>query len=303
MADLLIRNVSDTAFWIAHHRAVETRRTDALFRDPLAGRLAGKRGRDIAAGMPAQRMIGWTVVIRTCVIDDLILAAIRDGVDTVLNLGAGLDTRPYRVNLPASVLWIEADYPHIIEYKEGELANEKPRCRLERVKIDLVDASKRRGLFSAIDARAGKILVLTEGVVPYLSVEQAGSLADDLREMVRLGYWVVDYFSPDAMKFRRSNQMGKKMLNAPFLFDPADWFGFFLHHGWEAKEIRYLADEGNRLGRPLPLPFLLRAAFLVWGLVLSRERKQEMRRFAGYVLLGPNPDACGPSPGSGAANL
>ncbi len=287
MADLLIRDVSDTSFWIAHHRAQETGRPDALFRDPLAGRLAGKRGHDIAAGMPAQRLIGWTVVMRTCVIDEFILAAIRDGVDTVLNLGAGLDTRPYRMDLPATMLWIEADYPHIIEYKEGELAIEKPRCRLERVKIDLADPGKRRDFFSTINARAGKILVLTEGVVPYLSVEQAASLADDLRAMDQVRCWVVDYFSPDAMKFRRRNQIGKKMLNAPFLFDPADWFGFFRQHGWEAKEIRYLADEGDRLGRPLPLPLLLRAAFLVWGFFRSQERKQGMRRFAGYVLLEP----------------
>ena len=287
MADPLIRDVSDTSFWIAHHRAQESGRPDALFRDPLAGRLAGKRGHDIAGGMPAQRMIGWTVVMRTCVIDEFILAAIRNGADTVLNLGAGLDTRPYRMDLPTSILWIEADYPHIIEYKADELSNEKPRCRLERVKIDLADAGKRREFFSNVNTRSGTILVLTEGVVHYLSIEQTALLADDLRAMDRVRYWVVDYFSPDAMKFRRRNQMGKKMLNAPFLFDPVDWFGFFRKHGWEANEIRYLVDEGDRLGRPLPVPFLLKAAFLVWGLFRSYEHKRGMRRFAGYVLLGP----------------
>jgi len=40
-----INDVSDTAFWIAHHRAVESARIDALFRDPFAGRLAGEHGR------------------------------------------------------------------------------------------------------------------------------------------------------------------------------------------------------------------------------------------------------------------
>jgi methyltransferase (TIGR00027 family) len=289
MTQPLIRDVSDTSFWIAHHRAQETMRADALFRDPLAARLAGKRGRDIAAGMPAQRMIGWTVVMRTCVIDEFILSAIRAGVDTVLNLGAGLDTRPYRMELPASVQWIEADYPHIVEHKENQLANERPCCRLERVKIDLADGEKRRTFLSDINSRSGNILVLTEGVVPYLSVEEAASLADDLRAMDHLRFWIVDYFSPEAMKFRRRNRMGRKMRNAPFRFEPADWFGFFRQHGWESREIRYLADEGDRRGRRLPLPVLLEAAFAVWGLFLSQERKQAMRRFAGYVLLGPTP--------------
>jgi O-methyltransferase involved in polyketide biosynthesis len=36
MAETLIANVSDTSFWVAHYRAVESERPDALFRDPLA---------------------------------------------------------------------------------------------------------------------------------------------------------------------------------------------------------------------------------------------------------------------------
>jgi methyltransferase (TIGR00027 family) len=232
-------------------------------------------------------MISWTIVMRTCIIDELMLRAIRDGVDTVLNLGAGLDTRPYRMDLPASLQWIEADYPHIVEYKEGVLANEQPRCRLERVKIDLADGGKRRTFLSDVNARSGNILILAEGVVPYLSVEEAAALAADLHAMDRARFWLVDYFSPDAMKFRRRNKMGRNMQNAPFRFEPSDWFGFFRQHGWEAEEIRYLADEGDRRGRPLPLPWPLRAAFSVWGLFLSRERKQAMRRFAAYVLLKP----------------
>jgi len=287
MTQPLIRDVSDTSFWIAHLRARESARVDALFRDPLAARLAGDRGRDIAASMPAQRMIGWTVAMRTCVIDEFIHTAIREGIDMVLNLGAGLDTRPYRMELPASLQWIEADYSHIVEHKESRLANEQPCCRLERVKIDLADGERRRRFLSDVNARSGNILVLTEGVVPYLSIAEAASLADDLRAKDHIRFWIVDYFSAEAMKFRRRNTMGRKMQNAPFRFDPADWFLFFRQHGWEARQIRYLADEGERLGRRLPLPILLKAAVAVWGLFLTRERKQAMRRFAGYVLLGP----------------
>ena len=113
--------------------------------------------------MPNSRIVGWTVVIRTRIIDDFILSAIGEGVDTVLNLGAGLDTRPYRMNLPASLHWIEADYPHLIEYKESQLAHETPRCHLERVEIDLADRPARQKLFSRVNAQANRILVLTEG--------------------------------------------------------------------------------------------------------------------------------------------
>jgi methyltransferase (TIGR00027 family) len=287
MTDSLIRDVSDTAYWIAHHRAVESERADALFHDAFAARLAGERGAQIATAMPVARMTGWTVVMRTRLIDEFIQSAIREGVDIILNLGAGLDTRPYRMELPASLQWIEADYARIIEYKEGHLAGESPRCRLERVRIDLADRMARREFLAEVDARGGKVLVLTEGVVPYLSNDDAALLAEDLRNMRSVRYWVVDYFSQEAMKFRHRQQMGRKMQNAPFLFEPGDWFGFFRQYGWQVKTIRYLFDEGERLGRAPPLPLIARMVYLGLAPFLSKERKLEMRRFAGYVLLEP----------------
>ena len=84
----------------------------------------------------------WSVVIRTVIIDDYIRQAIAAGVDTILNLGAGLDTRPYRIDLPNSLRWIEVDFPHVIELKETRLAVEKPSCRLERISLDLTDPAR-----------------------------------------------------------------------------------------------------------------------------------------------------------------
>ncbi len=48
MTDTPIAHVTDTAFWVATYRANESARPDALFRDPLAGKLADARGRAIA---------------------------------------------------------------------------------------------------------------------------------------------------------------------------------------------------------------------------------------------------------------
>lgn len=287
MPEPLIQDVSDTAFWIAHHRAQESESPDALFRDPLAARLAGERGRRIAEAMPAAPIIGWSVAIRTCIVDDYILAAVAEGVDTVLNLGAGLDTRPYRMNLPAWLRWIEADYPRIVDYKEALLINEKPRCRLERVRIDLADRPARREFFASVNAGSGRVLVLTEGVVPYLSVEEAAALADDLRALGRARYWVVDYFSPEATKYRRSQGMDSRMRNAPFRFEPGDWQGFFREHGWQARQSRYLVEEGEKLGRVMPVPWPVNLWWAFWSLFMPAQRRQALRRFAGYILLEP----------------
>src|SRR5688572_32986248 len=93
-----ITHVADTALWVATYRAIESRRPDALFHDPLAEILAGERGRSIAAKMPYPKAMAWTLAMRTAAIDQLIDRAVFLGVDAVLNLGAGLDTRPYRMN-------------------------------------------------------------------------------------------------------------------------------------------------------------------------------------------------------------
>jgi methyltransferase (TIGR00027 family) len=288
MTENLIGSVSDTAYWIAHYRAVETERPDALFRDPLAGVLAGDQGRKIARAMPMPLMTGWVVVIRTCIIDDYIRLALAEGIDGVVNLGAGLDTRPYRMNLPESLLWVEADYPQVINFKEQQLSGQTPRCRLERFKLDLANGSERRQFLESIRARSTKILVLTEGVISYLSVEEVGSLADDLTALGSVRYWIADYFSPQIVKFRRRwSGMRKRMRNAPFRFTPNDWFGFFEEHGWSAKEIRYLAEEGDRLKRPIQLPLLWKLLFKARAIFVSKERRAAFRKFSAYVMLVP----------------
>ena len=106
--DSLIRNVSDTARLVAIDRAVESERPDALFRDPFARRLAGERGARIAKSNPLgarKNAAGWPIVTRTYVIDQMIQAHIAQGGDMVINLAAGLDTRPYRMELPRSLQW------------------------------------------------------------------------------------------------------------------------------------------------------------------------------------------------------
>jgi len=285
MAEGLIGNVSDTAYWVAHYRAVETRRPDALFRDPLASVLAGEQGQKIARTMPMPFMTEWVVAIRTHIIDEYVRMAIAEGIDVVMNLGAGLDTRPYRMELPQSLLWVEVDYPKMIEFKESRLAGETPRCKLERVSADLANLSERQKLFANVGARTKKLLILTEGVIPYLSVEEAGSLADDLVRMPQARYWIVEYLSPEVIKFRQGSGISRKTMNAPFKFKPADWFVFFREHGWRVKEMRYLSEEGERLKRPVRAPLLLKVIIKVRTLFASKERREALRKVAGYTML------------------
>ena len=68
-----------------------------MVNDPFAARLAGKRGMAIARALPILKVMCFGVGIRTRFLDELVMHAVTDlGVGTVMNLGAGLDTRPWR---------------------------------------------------------------------------------------------------------------------------------------------------------------------------------------------------------------
>ncbi len=192
-----IQHVSDTARWVALYRAMESDRRDALFRDPYARRLAGERAERILAGMKRGREWAWPMIVRTAVMDELILRAIdRDGVTTVLNLAAGLDARPYRLPLPPSLRWVEVDFPDVIAYKQEQLAVERPVCVLEQVGADLTDVARRRALFAEIGGAARQVLVVTEGLLIYLTPDQVAALADDLAAQPSFRWWLLDIASP-----------------------------------------------------------------------------------------------------------
>lgn len=108
MKSSVVEGVSDTAFWMAKYRGDEGLREDRLFEDPLDARLAGEHGRAVAAYMGHQATVAWGVAMRTNLIDRMIMELVSNGVELVLNLGAALDTRPYRMRLPPKLRWIEA---------------------------------------------------------------------------------------------------------------------------------------------------------------------------------------------------
>jgi methyltransferase (TIGR00027 family) len=283
MSETPISHVSDTAFWVASYRAAESARPDALFHDPLAARLADTRGRAIADNIAGGYEVAWVVVIRTLIIDDFIREAIAAGCDTILNLGAGLDTRPYRLELPASLRWIEVDFASTIDFKNERLAGETPRCRLERRAVDLGDAAARRALLDDVDAGSRNVLVLTEGVVGYLANEEVAALAADLHARPHIAHWVLEYSSALFRKIERivSRRRRRQMSNAPVRFDPGDWRAFFAGRGWTPKEIRYFTPEGERHGRPPPVPRWMMLAVRV----LTLNNPSAVRENVGFALL------------------
>lgn len=278
-----IRNVSDTARWVAFYRAMETERADALFHDPYARKLAGQRGEQIVNTLRRGKSQSWSMVVRTKLLDDILLRALNSGsIDVVLNLAAGLDTRPYRLPLPADLRWVEVDLPEMIDYKAQMLAAETPRCRLERVTLDLANVSARRELFARLNADAGGIFVITEGLLIYLEEEQVAALAEDLHEADHCLYWIADVASPKVKQVTQKH-WGKDLsaAGAPFKFAPQNPEGFFRSHHWETAEFHDLFESSLLLKRPMPGAWMVGA----WKRLMPRRTERMMKLWRSGVIL------------------
>lgn len=254
-----VRNISDTARWVAYFRARETQRPDALFRDPYAERLAGRRGFEIAGTLRDGAKNEWAWVARTYLFDKFVKREVEAGAELVVNLAAGLDARPYRMELLAELDWIEADLPEIIDYKEEALAEETPKCRLERFRVDLSDGGARKSFFDELDWRGKRISVMTEGLLIYLAPEEVAALARDLAAMRYAHSWIIDLASPGQLRAMQRT-MGQQLseAGAPFKFGPTEGPNFFADYGWECKDVQGFLKTAADLKRlPAELHALL----------------------------------------------
>jgi methyltransferase (TIGR00027 family) len=277
--DPLIRDISDTARWMAVYRARETERPDAVFRDPFARALAGERGEQIANSAVFGEENSWSFLARTYLFDRFVTRQVKQGADLVVNLAAGLDTRPYRMEMPPTLRWVEVDLPDILDYKEEILGDAKPVCEVERVRLDLANPDARRGLFDRLGRSAQNVLVISEGLIIYLMPAEVGALAQDLAVPPTFHHWVVDIVSPGLLAMVK-DRMGKAVqeAGAPFLFGPPEGPPFFEPYGWKPVDVRSMLKTAAKLER---LPFMLR----MFAMLPESSGAQGSQPWSGVCLL------------------
>jgi hypothetical protein len=250
----IIRNISDTALWVAVYRANESDRSDAVFHDPYARRLAGERGQKIVDAIEFGTKNSWSFIARTYLFDKFISEHVAAGYDMIINIASGLDTRPYRLALPSTLTWVDVDMPEIIDHMNSMMAAEKPNCKLERVGLDLADRKTRISLFGELGKRGKKILIVAEGLIGYLDEPDAGALAYDLSHEQNFRRWVLDIMSPGLLPMVQK-EMGSLLneANAPLVFAPEEGEDFFQLFKWKplvsesklktAAKLKRLSDE------------------------------------------------------------
>jgi methyltransferase (TIGR00027 family) len=221
------------------------------------------------------------LVTRTKLIDDLVLKAVNEGTDRVLNLAAGLDTRPYRLPLPAALSWVEADLSGIVRYKERVLDGAVPKCQLSREVVDLADAPRRRAFLERALAGANRALVITEGLLMYLNAELVGTLAQDLAAQPALRSWVFEIASPGTLRIMKRATDRHLAKGSRMQFAPGSGVAFFAPWGWKPLEVHSLMKCAARykrlplalsLGALLPEPKPDRLGLRPWGGVVRLTR-------------------------------
>jgi methyltransferase (TIGR00027 family) len=280
-----MQDISETAHLVAMYRALASESPQARFQDPFARMLAGGQG-ELLVEVLGERQAGTkALALRTYTIDQMLEKLIATAlVGTVLNLGAGLDARPYRLKLPPTLRWVEVDLPDILTYKEQQLQKFSPHCTLDRIKLDLTNLQQRNHLFTEINAAEQPVLILTEGLLSYLTEPQVAALARDLQYQSNFRWWLFDIAAPFLLQQSRRHpgqqRFDQYFANGQptFLFAPQAGLQFFQPYGWQAREFRSIWSASQAL------PKFARCSTLILRL-FAQQYWQAISRDSGFALL------------------
>jgi methyltransferase (TIGR00027 family) len=249
-----------TARLIALHRAIESRRKDALFVDPFAERLAGdmseyrEKHRRTATASDA-------AVVRTYFVDQTLLEpwCKKHKESQLVILGAGLDTRAYRFfPLGSNTHTVfEIDFDVVNNYKARILKDEIPLCALKRVSADLARTDLTENLLKSGYSKEIPSFWILEGLVYYLPRNIALRLLRAIAELSADGSLLfADVCNPglaelDYGAFASHFEWGIEIEEIPAFFSASGWIvsASFLDdhdHGRDVGQRGLMLVHGKR---------------------------------------------------------
>ncbi|MBW0104621.1 class I SAM-dependent methyltransferase [Pseudonocardia sp. KRD291] len=258
-------SVGATALAVAAGRAVETERADGLVRDPYAQAFVDATGTEMPdrpwndeAWAAQATYLG----VRSRFFDDCLCGAARAGVDQVVILAAGLDTRAFRLDWPSGVTVYEIDQSAVLEFKDTVLDREGADAAAGR---SVVPVDLRHDWPAALTAAgfdpSWRTVWLAEGLLPYLPAAAERLLFERVQELSAPGSRIaVEHFGGSIEKITSSPEfrtMSQQVIGADVrtLFfeeergsSPEAWLS---GHGW-AVTSRLSGDLAREYGRPLP---------------------------------------------------
>lgn len=215
---------------------------------------------------PQELEEGWIngIAIRSCKIDEEILSSLQSGVKQVVVLGAGLDTRPWRLHLQtwldkekiddifSGVHWFEFDFPEIFDFKLATLQEQNASAIVQYHHVigDLSINDWTAKLVAAGYNPDAPSVWLLEGLTGYLTESECTLMFQSISSICPKGTRLIATFI----------QEGKDMLTTMHRFKPADPLGYVNSIGWDGiqTEFEAMKDVYNR-----PTAGLWKSYFLV----------------------------------------
>ncbi|MEV6522607.1 SAM-dependent methyltransferase [Longispora sp. NPDC051575] len=231
--------VQSTNDWMAAIRAHETTRADRYLRDPYAKLLTGPDPDGTLSALRALNCPIDIVVVRGRFGDEALARSLDLGVRQAVSLGAGTDTRGYRLDLPEDLVLYEIDLPGQLAAKHHVLATAglTPSCRISPVETDV--RGDWTGELGAAGHRSERPTAwIVEGLLYYLEPDAADRVLGQLTARSAPGstlqFDIPDdgYLTdPEAREFL-AHLVAR---GSPFLGHTADPVGWLGRHGWSAE--------------------------------------------------------------------
>ena len=244
-----ITHVSDTALMVAACRALESECADGFVHDPFAARLAGERGRAMLQSQPHPEMMRFGIGVRTHFMDELLLETLAsEAIATVVSVGCGLDTRPWRLELPPELRWIEVDFADMLDYKDSMMSAERPRCGRERITADVNDAAQRRTIYSTVGGSPA--LMITEGLLMYLPAATVEALAAEPWHASGIAHWMTDVMTTAFAKAINMDRQSLRNVQAADFLQGEEILEHVYRQGWLTTARRsYITDMAFAMER------------------------------------------------------
>jgi methyltransferase (TIGR00027 family) len=151
----------------------------SLCHDHFAKRFMDGRGLQIFAPFRSETLPNISNTVRCHIIDEAVRSHLAEHPDSlIITVGAGFDTRPYRIK---GGEWVEVDEPQIIHYKNEKLPITECKNPLTRIAIDFSSETIIQKL--APFKHDTPAIIVIEGVFMYL---QEDAIADTLKQLQQL---------------------------------------------------------------------------------------------------------------------
>ncbi|MFD4923064.1 class I SAM-dependent methyltransferase [Streptomyces goshikiensis] len=262
-----IRSVMSTSNWTAALRMAEQQYPHPYLVDPFAELLCSEGDLAEIGGQPGAPLS--SVVLRGRLGDEVVWRAVGRGVRQVVILGAGSDTRAYRLAMPeaASVTCFEVDLPGQVPARDVVLRahGARPAMRQTVVEADLCAPGWPDALRAAGRDPDRATVWLLEGLLYYLPPERCDALLDTLSglsapgSVIALDVARTSFFeapeSRDYLDFLTARR-------SPYLTGIADAHGWLAGFGWKADA--YQCDQLDLCELIPPPPARLLTCRHIW---------------------------------------